>query len=587
MTRYFFDNSTTSICVLDRNFNIIHSNLSFQNKFGDNNANLTEIFSDRDDFENLKNVLFEGKKVRKICTFKDAREREIGASATFEMIENSNSKDSLIFAEIMEVNSDSEPVHEEHVLYLAAINFKSPIVICDMQGNINFYNKAASSLVKNKDGLRNMSDLIGNSRLKKITGSDVSYFSDTIVVSNGKNYKFDVTFQRVNYPGHNSYIACSFRDITKEKNMENKIVRLEKIKSLEKVINRFTRNFNEILTTIIGYSDIALLDLEEGDKFYEEFSNIEACAERAMSLLNKLATFNREDVANPQMIDVTKFLLEHKDLLESIYDEEIFIDYSFRVSSARILADYTQVEQILVGLFTNAVDSYKDAEEKKKQVTFYVDKIQKEGDNFVKIAVTDNGMGIPEEDIENVFDPFFTTKGDQFDKGLGLSSIYGIAKQNSGMIELKSEVNKGTTVEIYWPSADSEDKTPFREALSGNETVLFVDDDEYLRKIFKKQLSSLGYNVIEASNGEEAAEVMEKTESNIDIIVTDVLMPKMNGAEFSNYITKVSPDTPIIYASGYSEDFIEENKILISHINFLKKPYTIKQLAEKIRNLLD
>ncbi len=583
--KYFFDNSTASMCILDKDFNIVESNLSFQKTFGDSCDKLTDIFTNIEVFKNLKNVLSEEKRVKETCTFKNAEQKEIKVSVKLGIIENADN-DYYIFAEIVEIEPDHSAAIEKHVLYLAVINAKNPIIICDFDGKISFHNKAAYSLVANKNDPKNVSELIGSSRLKKIIDSEVNFLSEPIVVFNGKRYKFEVTFQKINYEGH-GYIACLFRDITKEKDMENEIVRLEKIKSLEKVINRFTRNFNEILTTIIGYSDIALLELEEGDKFYEEFNHIEACAERAANLLNKLATFNREDVANPQMIDVVKFLLDHKDLLESIYDDDVSIDYSFKVSSARILADYTQIEQIIIGLFTNAVDSYNDVTGRKKQVSFYVDKIQREDGDFVKIAVSDNGTGIPDADIENVFDPFFTTKGDEFDKGLGLSSIYGIVKQNSGTIEINSEVGKGTTVEIYWPSADSDDRKCFIESLKGNETILFVDDDEYLRKIFKKQLSGLGYNVVEASNGEEAMEIMDKTESKIDIIITDVLMPKMNGGEFGSYMMKVSPDTPIIYASGYSEDFIEANKILVSHVNFMKKPYTVKQLAEKIRSVLD
>ncbi len=292
-------------------------------------------------------------------------------------------------------------------------------------------------------------------------------------------------------------------------------------------------------------------------------------------------------------------------MLRRLIGEDIHVEIQLDTNLGNITADPGQIEQILVNIVVNARDAINQrtdtAAEKKitiETANRYLDKQytrnhpgSKEG-MHVCFSVSDTGIGMDEEVQERVFEPFFTTKDKVKGTGLGLATVYGIVKQNAGYIYVYSEINKGTSVHVYWPM-ESTDKVKISEdeaelaPKGGKETILYVEDNEEVRKFTITALNTMGYNVIPAIHGLDAIRLVEQNTQHIDLILSDVVMPEMGGEELVGNLKKILPDLKILFTSGYTDNHIIHSGTLDKEINFLHKPYSIEGLADKVRQVLD
>ena len=321
-------------------------------------------------------------------------------------------------------------------------------------------------------------------------------------------------------------------------------------------------------------------------------------------MIRQLLAFSRKQHINPKIINVNESIEAILNILKRMIGEDILVEKKLAKEIDYIMADPSQIDQLLINLAVNARDAMEGIETGKKCLTIETANVEIEDDyicthpgsyrgHFIRLSVTDNGKGIPSQIKDKIFDPFFTTKPREKGTGMGLSTVYGIVKQNKGFIYVYSEEGKGTTFKVYWPIAGEEtirSERSFNEktSLRGTESVMLVEDDTTVRGFAEKALTSLGYAVSSYSNGIDAFESLKRGQDFPDIIITDIVMPGMNGLEMYYKVKEINDDIPFLFTSGYTED-IPTVKQLNSggDSTFLEKPYSITSLTRKIRTILD
>ncbi len=344
---------------------------------------------------------------------------------------------------------------------------------------------------------------------------------------------------------------------------------------------------------------MAQMDLHRSDPIYETLEEIQSAAQCATDLTRQLLAFSRKSIIEPKVIDLHEHIENMLKMLERIIGEDVVIDVSSEQPEGKIKADPSQIEQIIVNLSVNARDAMPNG----GLLTIAVGEIECNEDyckmhpdtvpgEYIRLTFTDNGEGMDEETKNKIFDPFFTTKSEGKGTGLGLSTVYGIVKQHRGFIEVDSTLGKGTTFSIYFPlvrmKAEPIQPSSILDDLpKGKETILVVEDESMVRRIATRILARLGYNILSAENGPEALTQIEKYTGSIDLLLTDIIMPDMNGRELARKIQEISKKVKIIYTSGYSKDVIAQRGILEKGLEFLAKPYTPQTLALKVRHVLD
>lgn len=326
---------------------------------------------------------------------------------------------------------------------------------------------------------------------------------------------------------------------------------------------------------------------------------------RASGLVRQLLAFSRQQMIEPKVIEVNNLIVDLDRMLRRLIGEDINVEIKLDTNLGNIKADPGQLEQILVNIVVNGRDAInqRTSISGEKKITIetsnvYLDKEyvkthpgSREG-MHICVSISDTGIGMEKDIQAKVFEPFFTTKDKIKGTGLGLATVYGIVKQNHGYIYVYSELNKGTSVRVYWP-IESNDKiqrimTQSKpDVTGGKETILFVEDNEEVRKFTVTALKTLGYKVLSASHGVEALKMIEQNTVRIDLIITDVVMPEMGGKELSEKILKISPDAKILFTSGYTDNHIVHSGTLDEDVDFIHKPFSIEGLSKKIRNVLD
>ena len=360
-------------------------------------------------------------------------------------------------------------------------------------------------------------------------------------------------------------------------------------------------DFNNILTTIIGNVCLALMEVGKDGPLQEELYEIKRAGERAASLTRQLLAFSRRQIVQPKILDLNELLTDIKKMLERLIGEDVELLMIPGPELWQVEVDPGQMEQVIMNLVVNA----KDAMPRGGRVTVEVANVDLDGNYFrkygvreeqpgsyVMLAVSDTGIGMDKETQEHIFDPFFTTKEMGKGTGMGLSTVYGIVKQNNGFIWVYSELGRGATLKIYLPkakgdAASEEKEQPPVPALGGSETVLIVEDDDSLRKLARTVLKQRGYKVLEAENGEDALRVSEAHDGSIDLLIADVVMPKMGGKETAERLQPLYPQMKVIYMSGYTDNAILHHGVLAPGLNFFEKPFTPEGLARKVREVLD
>jgi two-component system, cell cycle sensor histidine kinase and response regulator CckA len=358
-------------------------------------------------------------------------------------------------------------------------------------------------------------------------------------------------------------------------------------------------DFNNLLTVITGYSDLALLSLEPNDALRNNLDQITRACDRAAGLTRHLLAFSRKQLLKSKVLNLNNTVSEMTRMLPPLIGEDVELTIELCPDLWQVKADSGQIEQILANLAVNARDAMPLGGELAIRTSNIVldEEIARkyesvESGPYVLLTVSDTGHGMSPETMRRVFEPFFTTKEVGKGTGLGLSTVYGIVKQSGGYISIDSEVGRGTSFKIYLPRVDEEageieTRRPPNALRPGKETVLLVEDDNQVRSIAAMTLEMSGYDVLIAANGPEALLISEGHNSKIDLLLTDVVMPRMSGQELSHQLIPLRPGTRVLYMSGYSENAIIHHGVMEEGTDFIEKPFSPEELTSRIREVLD
>ena len=393
------------------------------------------------------------------------------------------------------------------------------------------------------------------------------------------------------------YVNIYGRDMTEEKILTERLNQAQKIEAVGQLTGGVAHDFNNIIQVISGYCEVLKLRLPgENQKYVAEITK---AAQRAAALTAQLLAFSRKQILRPRIVNTKDLVHSMQKMLERIIGEDIELRVLIDPATGNFLADPGQMEQVLLNLAVNARDAMPSGGELTIETlnrTFdeaYVhDHPGAKAGEFVRIAVSDTGVGMDQETVSHIYEPFFTTKETGKGTGLGLSTVFGIVKQSEGYIDCYSEAGKGTTFTVYLPLVSEEADRP-RIAAScapaprGTETILLVDDDQAVRSVAKIALQDAGYLVIEASGGEEALSDVSARNIAVELLVTDVVMPRMSGKELARTLERTCPRARVLYVSGYTADVISHHGILEAGVDYLQKPFSSFEFLTKVREILD
>ena len=396
-------------------------------------------------------------------------------------------------------------------------------------------------------------------------------------------------------------------DMTEQKALEAQMAQSQKMQAVGQLAGGIAHDFNNVLTAIIMASDLLLANHRPSDPSFPDIMNIKQNANRAASLVRQLLAFSRRQTLRPEILSLTDVLADLRMLLSRLIGNEIRLTMEHGRDLWPVKADLGQFEQVIVNLTVNARDAMPDGGElsisTRNLTADEVAGMDTPGigaGDYVAIAVSDTGVGIADDVIEKIFEPFFTTKEVGKGTGLGLSMVYGIIKQTGGGIYASSAAGEGTVFTILLPRHEGQpgaeaDAAPARKAdgeaarrdLSGSATVLLVEDEDAVRMGGVRALTSRGYTVLEAGDGIEALDVLEEAGGKVDLVVSDVVMPEMDGPSLLRQVRKDHPDIKFIFVSGYAEDAFAKNLPEGAQFGFLPKPFSLKQLATKVKETLE
>lgn len=395
-------------------------------------------------------------------------------------------------------------------------------------------------------------------------------------------------------------IVGSSQDITERKNLEEQYYQSQKMEAIGHLAGGIAHDFNNILVPILGYAELSLMNLSPEEQLYTDLEHIRQAAERAATLTRQILAFSRKQVLQMHRLDLNPLITDFQKMLQRLIGENIILQTFLASELYPVKADKTQLEQVLLNLVINAHNAmpgggtltietsnvYLDETYVQKHVG-----VQTPG-HYVMLAVSDTGSGMDAKTQAQIFEPFFTTKERGKGTGLGLATVFGIVRQHQGYIWVYSELEQGTTFKVYLPQAEDTnllpDTAPTLEpgSLHGTETVLVVEDEKMVRKLACETLEAYGYHVLEAKSTEHSLQLAANYKDRIHLLLTDVIMPYMNGRELYQKLLEFQPDIRVLYMSGYTDNVIVHHGILYEGINFLQKPFTILGLLQKVRTIL-
>ncbi len=393
------------------------------------------------------------------------------------------------------------------------------------------------------------------------------------------------------------YYEGTQEDISQRKRLEAQYQQAQKLEAVGRLAGGVAHDFNNMLGVIIGFCDLTL-ELRPANPVLRNTSQIKQAAVRAANLTKQLLAFSRQQLFYPRVLDLNKIVDGSSEMIQRMVGEDIRLSFNLGATLGMVKADPGQIEQILMNLCINARDAMPKGGKivvETGNVTldeYYVQRYSGVlAGSYVMLAVSDTGSGIPKETLPFIFEPFFTTKGAEKGTGLGLATVYGIVKQSNGYIDVYSEVNVGTTFKIYVPRVDEDESVlePAREAegRGGSETILLVEDEAALLEVAATLLAQAGYKVLKAENAPAALSLAQISAAEIDLVVTDVIMPGMSGVELCNRLRKLRRAIRMVYVSGHVGDQLNQYLQLGPEMTVLEKPYTKESLLTKVRSVLD
>jgi two-component system cell cycle sensor histidine kinase/response regulator CckA len=394
-------------------------------------------------------------------------------------------------------------------------------------------------------------------------------------------------------------VLGTYEDITEQKKLEEQLRQAQKMEAVGRLAGGVAHDFNNLLTAISGYSELLLMRLDASNPMRRNVEEISKAGERAASLTRQLLAFSRRQMIQPEIIDLNHIISEMGKMLHRLIGEDIEMRFIPDSALGQIKADPGQMQQVLLNFAVNSRDAMPHGGKLTIEThKFEVDEqfAKEHGDAkpgpYVMLEVSDSGCGMSAEVQSHLFEPFFTTKEVGKGTGLGLSTVYGIVQQSEGFITVLSEPGIGTTFRVYLPRVNEEIQdlkaaSWQRGDYSGSGTVLLVEDEAAVRALEREVLEMYGYTILEASNGQEAIQVFEAHKDSIQLVIADLVMPKMSGRELAERITSLRPGTRILFVSGYAPEAAARKGILEAEILFLQKPFTPQSLAHKVREVMD
>lgn len=397
-------------------------------------------------------------------------------------------------------------------------------------------------------------------------------------------------------------VVAHFIDTTQQRQLEQQFAQSQKMQAIGQLAGGIAHDFNNLLTAMIGFCDLLLTRHRPGDQSFADIMQIKQNANRAANLVRQLLAFSRQQTLQPRVHSITDILSELSHMLRRLIGENIELELLHGRNLWTVKVDQGQLEQVIINLAVNARDAMQGGgrlsirtENMTVPEATGVGSETMPGGDYVLIEVADTGSGIPPEIIGRIFDPFFSTKEVGQGTGLGLAMVYGIIKQTNGFILVESELGKGTIFRIYLPAyiAKAVDRSKLEGAekaaphdLTGFGTILLVEDEDAVRLFGARALRNKGYNVLEARSGEAALETINAQADGIDLVITDVVMPRMDGPELVKKVRERHPAMKVIFISGYAEDSVRKRIDESQDIHFLPKPFSLKQLAAKVKEVI-
>ncbi|MEE9311838.1 MAG: PAS domain S-box protein, partial [Planctomycetota bacterium] len=386
-------------------------------------------------------------------------------------------------------------------------------------------------------------------------------------------------------------------DNSERRLLEEQLQQAQKLESVGRLAGGVAHDFNNLLTAVLGYSDFALMYTQDS-KLKEFLLNIRSAAERGATLTRQLLGFARKQIVEPQTFSPNTRINDIRKLLYRLIGENIELVLELNPESGMVRVDPSQFEQVLVNLIVNARDAMPEGGLLKIRSApvdlgddFVHDHPEVKKGKYVRVDIEDTGHGIDAETIEKIFEPFFTTKAKGKGTGLGLATCYGIIKQNHGHIEVSSAPGHGALFTVYLPRIETPDNISLmadKQPAAGNDfgTVLLVEDEPVVRQLCLGALMGQGYHVLTASNGEEALRLVKEDRARFDLLVTDVVMPRLSGTQLAEKLRRILPDLRVLFVSGYAGDEVVQTELL-NGVEFLKKPFSPAQLTQRVREVLE
>jgi PAS domain S-box-containing protein len=513
--------------------------------------------------------------------------------------------------------------HERNLMQSVMQTSPVGITVVDKKGQITFFNAFARKLFglteESADRSYNsaawhITDYEGNSfpeeqlpfNLVKSTGQAVFGVRHAVERPDGHRILLSINAAPLlDKSGRFDGMVAVAEDVTERvkaeavrERIEDQLRQAQKMEAVGRLAGGVAHDFNNMLHVILGYADLGRSRLDPQEPLYQELLEIEKAARRSAELTQQLLAFSRKQIIEPKILSLNEAVENQKKMLERLIGEDIKVDFMPGEDLWNIQIDPSQIDQILTNLAVNARDAIGGVgsvtietanttlEEKYK----FKDVNVTPGD-YVMLAFTDSGSGMDEDTLEQIFEPFFTTKPKGQGVGLGLATVYGIVKQNNGFIHVYSEKGMGTTLKIYFPRVRGDalplQEKPHEPFTSKAETILVVEDEEQVLDLVKAILEQYDYTVLTSRTPMEACQLVETYEGDIALLLTDVVMPEMNGQRLGARIKKLKPNAKVLFMSGYTANVIAHRGVLEDGVNFIAKPFTAQALARKVREVLE
>ena len=431
-----------------------------------------------------------------------------------------------------------------------------------------------------------------------ITGGEIWYGKFINRRKNMELYSEETTISPVYTNGVISNFVAVKRDVTKEEELEQQFRQSQKMESVGRLAGGVAHDFNNMLSVILGYSELALASMSPQDKLYKNIEEIRKAGKRSADLTAQLLAFSRKQTIMPRVVNLNDAVGNMLKMLRRLIGENIQLTWIPGARLGNIYLDPAQIDQLLANLCVNARDAIKNTGKiiiETRQVEFdeaYCEHhVYAKPGTYILLAVSDNGCGMEKEVKDKIFEPFFTTKAQNKGTGLGLATVYGIVKQNKGLINVYSEPGEGSSFKLYFPlhsapqvKEEAKEKAPLPSGRG--ERILLVEDEPSILELTQTMIESIGYSVIATTSPQEALLLAAGQKEEIALLLSDVVMPGMNGKQLAEQLQKIHSNMKILFMSGYTSDVIANHGVLEEGIHFITKPFTLQEIAKALKEML-